>query len=80
MGQGYAEGPVLLVPGHRYSHTRVVARGEWAEPMLETVGKQFLCRLPGSNESPHAFHDCTGLGKPLPGLLGLGWAVQGAEG
>lgn len=43
--------------------------GEWAEPLLETVGKQPLCCLPGSSESPHACHDCTALGKPL-GLAG----------
>lgn len=69
--------PVLVVPGHRYSRAGAVALGEWAEPMLETVGKPCLCRLPGSNESPHACHDCTGLGKPLAGLPGLGCAGGG---
>lgn len=33
--------------------------------------------LLGLNESPHACHDSTGLGKPLMGLLGLGWAGRG---
>lgn len=35
--------PMLSVPGCCYSHTRAVVVGEWAELMLETVGKQFLC-------------------------------------
>lgn len=53
---------------------------EWAEPVLETVGKQLLCSLPGLSESPHACHDCRALGKPL-GLAGtrLGCA-GGVEG
>ena len=71
--------PMLSVPGHRYSCTGAVALEEWAELMLETVGKQFLCWLPGLSKSPHAGHDCTGLGKPQARLLGLGWAAQGAE-